>query len=281
MSEEFEKTAETTEFDEDYDLDIMDEDMDEADDDDIGNADADDGEVTTENDTEGDHDAEETDEEEVEEQPAEEARKPKGEKNSEQAEKRRQAERAKIRNEAIIEAVGVNPYTGDEIKDGTDVEEYLVMKRIADRGGDPVTEYARELKKSLRERNKSYEEQLRIDNEKSEHLSNHPEDADLLDNAQFKRFADKLKGVPMANVVEAYRMAYSETVVEAKKEATKAVAQANANRKASPGSVKGSAETVSANEGLYTLEQLQRMSPAELERNWDKVEKSYARIHKK
>ena len=279
MSEEMTKTAETTEFDEDDDIDIIDNDIDELDDEEVGNADADNGEVATENDTEGDYDAEEPTDEKVEEKPAEETRKPKGEKNSEQAEARRQREREKIRNDAIIEAVGTNPYTGEEIKDSTDVEEYLVMKRIADRGGDPVAEYAKELKKALRARNKTYEEQLRIDSERTEHLANHPEDADLLENAQFKRFAEKLKGVPMTTIIDAYRVA--DNTVEKQKEVAKAVAQANANRKASPGSVKGTAETVSANEGLYTLEQLKKMTPDEMERNWEKVEKSYAKLQKR
>lgn len=280
MSEELTKTAETTEFEDDDDLDIMDEDIDEESDEDVGNADADNVEVDNEESTEGDHNAEETSEEEVEEKPIEETRKPKGEKNFEQAEKRRQAERDKIRNDAIIEAVGVNPFTGEKITDATDVEEYLVMKRIADRGGDPVTEYAKELKNSLRQLHKTYEEQLRVDNERNEYLSKNPDDGELFEDAQFKRFADKLKGVSLANIVEAYRMTNGTVKEEAKKEAVKAVAQANANRKASPGSVKGTSE-VTSEESLYSLEQLRRMSPEDLERNWEKVEKSYARLHKK
>ena len=280
MSEEITKTAETTEFDEDDDLDIVDEDIDELDDEDVGDADADNDEVTIENDTEGDHDATVPEEKKDDDKPAEETRKPKGEKSSEQAEQRRQREREKIRYEAIKEAVGVNPFTGEKIEDGTDVEEYLVMKKIADRGGDPIAEYAKELKKSIRAMNKSIDEQLRVDNEKSEHLASNPDDAELLETVQFKRFADKLKGVPLANIVEAYRLADT-SAEKIKTEATKIAAQATANRKASPGSVKGSAETVSANEGLYTLEQLKKMSPDELDKNWEKVEKSYAKLQKR
>jgi hypothetical protein len=280
MSEEYEMTAETTEFEDDDDLDVMDEDIDEDNDEEVGNADADNVEVDNEESTEGDHNAEETSKEEVEEKPIEETRKPKGEKNFEQAEKRRQAERDKIRNDAIIEAVGVNPFTGEKITDGTDVEEYLVMKRIADRGGDPVTEYAKELKNSLRQMHKTYEEQMRVDNERNEYLSKHPNDGELFEDAQFKRFADKLKGVSLANIVEAYRMTNGTVKEEAKKEAVKAVAQANANRKASPGSVKGTSE-VTSEESLYSLEQLKKMSPDEIDKNWEKVEKSYAKLQKR
>lgn len=277
MSEEITKTAETTEFDEDDDLDIVDEDIDELDDEDVGDADADNDEVTIENDTEGDHDATVPEEKKDDDKLAEETRKPKGEKSSEQAEQRRQRERERIRNDAIKEAVGTNPFTGEKIEDDTDVEEYLVMKRIADRGGDPIAEYAKELKKSIRAVNKTIEEQLRVENEQAEHLASHPEDAELLESVQFKRFAEKLKGVKVESIVDAYKMV--ENSAE-KKEAAK-VAQANANRKASPGSVKGSAETVSANEGLYTLEQLKKMSPDELDKNWEKVEKSYAKLQKR
>ena len=83
----------------------------------------------------------------------------------------------------------------------------------------------------------------------------------------------------MTTIIDAYRVA--DNTVEKQKEVAKAVAQANANRKASPGSVKGTAETVSANEGLYTLEQLKKMTPDEMERNWEKVEKSYAKLQKR
>lgn len=278
MTEEFEKTAETTEYELDDDLDVIDEDVDFEYDDENGSADAVDSDVSTAEDTEGDYEAKTED---VEEKPAEvEERKPKGEKNAEQAEKRRNAEREKIRNDAIIEAVGTNPYTGTKITDSVDVEEYLIMKRIADRGGDPVTEYAKELKNSLRARNKTVDEQLRVENERYEHIANHPEDAELFENAQFKRFADKLKGVPMSSIIEAYRVTETANTAAMKNEAARAVAQANANRKASPSSAKGTADTVSASEGLYSLEQLQRMTPAELERNWAKVEKSYDKIHR-
>lgn len=277
MSEEFEMTAETTEYDDGDMFDEVDEDTDTLDDEDNGSADAVDGEASTDNDVDGAHNTKEV--EKTDEQPEEEVKKPKGEKSSEQAEARRQREREKIRYEAIKEAVGVNPFTGEKIEDGTDVEEYLVMKKIADRGGDPIAEYAKELKKSIRAMNKSIDEQLRVDNEKSEHLASNPDDAELLETVQFKRFADKLKGVPLANIVEAYRLADT-SAEKIKTEATKIAAQATANRKASPGSAKGTAETVSANEGLYSLEQLQRMTPAELERNWAKVEKSYDKIHR-
>ena len=279
MTDELEMTAETTEYELDDDIEEVDDDVDFEYDEDDGNADAVNVEVDNEKtSTEGDHNAQETSKEEVEEEPVEEERKPKGEKNSEQAEKRRQAEREKIRYDAIIEAVGLNPYTGEKITDATDVEEYLIMKRIADRGGDPVSEYAKELKVSLREHKKSLEEQFKVDNERQEYIANHPQDAKIIESAQFKTFADKLKGVALSNLVEAYKLTNANAIKT--KEAEKVVAQANANRKASPGSVKGTSE-IASEDGLYSLEQLQRMSSADLERNWEKVEKSYDKIHRK
>ena len=81
--------------------------------------------------------------------------------NSENARRRREAERrAEIkkaeeaaREQAIIETLGGrNPYTGEEMKDHTDVEEYLAMREIDKEGGDPLTDFSKFQKRKERER---------------------------------------------------------------------------------------------------------------------------------
>ena len=67
------------------------------------------------------------------------------EQNRENARRRREAEKEALirrtREQTIIEALdGQNPYTGEEMKDSLDVEEYLAMKEIYKNGGDPVSD---------------------------------------------------------------------------------------------------------------------------------------------
>ena len=77
------------------------------------------------------------------------------EQNSENARRRREAERKAelererqtAREQAIIETLnGKNPYTGEEMKDSTDVQEYLTMREIEKNGGDPLSDYPKHLK---------------------------------------------------------------------------------------------------------------------------------------
>ena len=80
-------------------------------------------------------------------QSGQESPEPKPGPSEEQAEKRRRREakereiRERIKNDAYQQAVidatgGVNPYTGEEIRDRVDVEEYVAMRKIEREGGD-------------------------------------------------------------------------------------------------------------------------------------------------
>lgn len=263
-------TAETTE-DEDISVGNTDVDDDIEDDEDVGSADADNDEVAIEEATEDDRD---------EELPKP-KKEPKGEKSSEYAQARRQKEKEDIRTNAIIEAVGVNPYTNERIEDGADVEEYLLMKRIADNGGDPIGDYAKELKTMLKTRNQTMLEYAKAQSERERYIETHPEDEAMLNTAQFNKFAESLKGVGLTQIIGAYKNVIGDVKATAKTEAEKTIAQATAKRKASPGSVTGTSDTAEANNGYYTAEQLRKMSPNEIERNWAKVEKSYERLNRK
>ena len=79
------------------------------------------------------------------------------EQNSENARRRREAERQrelqKAREDAIIETLGgKNPYTNEEMKDSTDVQEYLTMKEIEKNGGDPLADFSKFHKAKEKER---------------------------------------------------------------------------------------------------------------------------------
>lgn len=79
------------------------------------------------------------------------------EQNSENARRRREAERQRelkaTREKAIIEALnGKNPFTGEEMKDSADVDEYLTMKDIEKSGGDPLADFSKFQKQKERQR---------------------------------------------------------------------------------------------------------------------------------
>ena len=213
--------------------------------------------------------------------------------NAEFARQRREreleAKLAEARNEAriqaIIDAVGKNPWTSKEIKDAEDVEEYLTMKEIDSKGGNPVEDYPEKLK----EKNRAAKAANSDGGEKSEESveawfredakdfsQKHPEltDADrkrLFEDKSFLRYGQgKFGSEPMASIYEGY-MALVEGI---KAEQAARERRAEANKQSSPGSLKsGTTETP-----YYTREELQRMSAAEVRRNYDKVMRSMERL---
>ncbi len=122
------------------------------------------------------------------------------EQNSENARRRREAERKQelkaAREQAIIETLGgKNPFTGEEMKDSADVEEYLTMKEIETKGGDPLADFSKFHKAKEKER---IAKQTREETEKEwyrkdydDFATKHPEvDINtLLQDKQFQSFA--------------------------------------------------------------------------------------------
>ena len=184
-----------------------------------------------------------------------------------------------------VDAVGKNPWTSKEIKDAEDVEEYLTMKEIDSKGGNPVEDYPEKLK----EKNRAAKAANSDGGEKSEESveawfredakdfsQKHPEltDADrkrLFEDKSFLRYGQgKFGSEPMASIYEGY-MALVEGI---KAEQAARERRAEANKQSSPGSLKsGTTETP-----YYTREELQRMSAAEVRRNYDKVMRSMERL---
>ena len=227
--------------------------------------------------TEDVNEVEFTDTKEAEETPkAKEEVKPQQD-NSENARRRREAERQaelkKARYDAIKEAVdGVNPFTNQPIEDDIDVEEYLAMKEIKKQGGDPLTDYSKYHKDKQKEEARIAEQKLKdeewIENDYKDFKSKHPQvDLDkLAEDDAFMKFAEELVGKkPMAEIYDSYQ----DLVSKIRKEENNAAARQVANAKATPGSLTSS-ETDSSND-FYSVEQVKKMSQEEVHKNYDKI----------
>lgn len=208
--------------------------------------------------------------------------KPKGQdkqKNAEFARKRREAERARelkeTREKAIIDALGgKNPYTSKPMKDSADVEEFLLMQEIENKGGDPVTDFPEHQKARTREQQEkertAREEREWFENDRTAFTEKYPKvDLDaLIADEGFADYADGKVGVkPLAEIYEGYLRSAARFEERARTRA----AQAAANREASPGSLgtAGSSDT-----GYYTPEQVDAMSKEEVKKNLDKINES-------
>lgn len=199
--------------------------------------------------------------------------------NSENARRRREAERQqelkKARYDAIKEAVdGINPYTNKPIVDDIDVEEYLTMKEIKKNGGNPLEDYSQYTKDKKKEEVKANEEKERqeewFENDYKDFKTKHPEVnlEELGKDEAFKSYAENLVGKkPMSEIYEHYQ----EIVSRVKQEQSEMQARQVANAKATPGSLSSPDKD---NEVLFTIEEVKKMSQAEVHKNWDKILKS-------
>lgn len=201
------------------------------------------------------------------------------EQNAEYARRRREAEtNARLKSErekAIIETLdGKNPYTGAEMKDSADVEEFLTQREIARNGGDPVGDYSKHLKDKEREKARQEAEQSQKEawfrDDCAAFSDKHPDvDIDeLVRDPRFLSFADgKIGHRPLTEIYDGFLRltdGYEKAV-------TKKAAQIAANASASPGSLTGSEP---AESGYFTREQVQAMSQEDVSRNLDAIRKS-------
>lgn len=195
--------------------------------------------------------------------------------NAENAHRRREQERAReleaVRIKAIIEAVGVNPFTEEELKDAEDVEEYLAMREIQKNGGDPLGDFAKYQKKKVREEREAEKaaasERAWYENDRADFIKKHPnvDIAKLIDDSRFAEYAEGKVGVrPLAEIYEGYER----LVKHSQNSATEKAAQALANSKASPGALSGGQTPKS---DFYTAEQVRAMSKEEVKKNYDKI----------
>ena len=205
--------------------------------------------------------------------------------------KRREAERRaelqRIREEAIIDALGgVNPYTGEDMKDSEDVAQYLEMREIKARGGDPVGEFAKYHKIMEKERAQKEADEAAKQAAEDERLAARERDAQafrdkhpgvtvqtMMNDADFVAYAKGRVGKE-ASVFAVYDAYVSQKAAEearVEQRAREMAAQMQANAKASPGTAKGEA---SGDPEYFTREQVQAMTQAQVHRNYDKIKKS-------
>lgn len=207
--------------------------------------------------------------------------------NSANARRRREAERRaeldkarkEAREQAIIEALGgKNPFSGEDMKDSADVEEYLLMKEIEKNGGDPISDYAKHVKSKERKR---IEDEAKAQADKDWYRQDREAFAkkypdvnvsDLIKDEGFMSYAQgKVGEMPLANIYDGYLNMVNRLTATAEKNANKKAQQRVANAKASPGSLTG-ADT--ADNGYFTREQVQGMSKEEVHVNYDKIRES-------
>ena len=203
--------------------------------------------------------------------------------NSENARRRREAERqreiAKARESAIIEALdGKNPYTDKEMKDASDVEEFLIMKEIDKNGGDPLTDFAEFSKKRQREKAESEakenERKEWYKSDRDRFVAKHP-DIDLptlIADEKFRLFAQgKVGNMPLTEIYDGFMKMQGDS--EDNRKAFKIASQMLANKKASP----GSASSPSRANDFFSREQVKAMTQEEVHKNYEKIRKSMAK----
>lgn len=245
--------------------------------------------------TEGAPEGAEQAQEQPEQQPAEPAKEqqpptPKRDekRETEQARIAHQAEVEKARQEArvqaIVDAVGTNPWTGKAIENAADVDEYLLMRHIEGEGKDPIADYPEYVKRQKAEQErataKAQSDRESARKQIEEFKTAYP-DVDLQELAKDTDFDDfargKIGNEPLADIYGQY-LAFRERVTgDAAKKAQQREVAAKAKANAAVGSL--SNESDQQQSEYYTLEQLQAMSPAEIDKNWDKVQKSLKRLN--
>lgn len=202
--------------------------------------------------------------------------------NSENARRRREAERQKelkaAREQAIIETLGgKNPFTNEDIKDSTDVEEYLTMKEIEAKGGDPLADFSKFQKAKAKEQiAQQAEDEKKAEwytKDREDFATKHPEVNlnNLIQDKQFQLFASgKVGTLPMTEIYEGF----VEIVSEYDKKSKQIAKQLLANQKASPGAL----SSPNANDsGFFTREQVQKMTQKEVSENYDKIRASMSK----
>ena len=156
-------------------------------------------------------------------------------------------EREKAYQEGILAAVGKkNPYTNEEIKDKTDVEEFLLMREIDVEGGDPLSDYSKRLKQKQREAQVAAEVDRKAQDAVTAFTKAYPNVnvGELLQDKRFEKFAGKrvANGEALTDVYKDYKEFTAEMDVVVEKKAAVKAKNVAARAAASPGSLGGGGE---------------------------------------
>ena len=210
--------------------------------------------------------------------------------NSEFARRRREAEQQEkirkaeenARTKAVIEAVGINPYTKEPITDAEDVDQYLAMKQIEKEGGDPVADFPKFIKKQKAEKEAAATAEAdRVAAQKKDiedFQAAYPDVKlqDLANDTDFNTFCDgKLGNKPLKDIYASYLAFRAKLIGDGEKKAQQKAVSKKAKESASVGSLANTGGD--SDDGLYTIEQIKKMSQDEIEANFDKVQKSLAK----
>ena len=174
-----------------------------------------------------------------------------------------------------------NPWTGEAIEDEYDVEEFLAMQALADKGEDPTTAYPKQIKANKRSAAQTAKEKAQGEEQDrsrartslQDFYEKHPDVnvQELLKDKEFLEFGkDALEVFSLARVYEAYLPIKAERDrINAEQQKAAALA---ANSQVAVGSV--TSATDPADSEFFTKEQVLKMSPAEVKKNYEKIRKS-------
>ena len=133
-------------------------------------------------------------------------------KNQRLAEKEIQKAKEKAKIEGMLEAINhTNPYTKEKIVDDADIEEYLTMREMEQKGLSPVDDYKDYIKTKRREaiqqaKNSQTQEEF-IAKDANEFLKKYPSVNfnELMKNEDFMDFAENQLGkVPLVDIYESF-----------------------------------------------------------------------------
>ncbi|MBQ7353584.1 MAG: hypothetical protein IJW54_06265 [Clostridia bacterium] len=188
------------------------------------------------------------------------------------------------RLKTIKEFNPINPYNSKPIEDDYDVEEFLLMKKIEAEGGDPVGDYSEYLKRESKA--KIAKEQTakqakeasdaKVANDLNEFSSKYG-DVDineLFKDEGFRTFADgKLESKSLSEVYEQYLP--FKKMIEGQKSKQDKEAMELSLSKVGVGSLTNSGGATG--DTFFTKEQVLKMSPAEIKKNYEKIRESQQR----
>lgn len=182
---------------------------------------------------------------------------------------------SEARDKAIIDALGgENPYTHKPMSDSSDVRQFLAMKEIEKNGGDPLNDFPeyklKEEKAAAQAEDQKRRQSEWFDSDRAAFQSRFPdvELSSLISDPSFRSFSlGKIGNVPLAEIYSSYLGMVSEI----RKKSDARAAQAVANSMASPGALSGSSAPDS---GFFTVDQVRKMSDAEVKKNYDKIRES-------
>lgn len=200
--------------------------------------------------------------------------------NAEAAKRRREAEQAekikKAEINAIKKVVSENPYTHQPIETEADVEEFLLMRDIEAKGGDPTADYFKHAREKRAQKQAEVEGVEKVQKDFKEFSAKYPNlnVRDVLNDKDFLEYADGKSGT-LIKLYEDYQKFIGKFSRAAEENANKAAAQAAANAASAVGSLNNSGPT--EENDFFTYEQVSAMSREEIKRNYEKIRKSQAK----